>query len=219
MKLRALFPLVVCVTQETTVLRVSGLGRISVVAALAGLDAGYQYLRTLLASPRIRVAGIASDHGMSFVAEDRVWQPARWHDRGLDPWQGIRIRTRRKSKLMTFLAGFVPKQLLGFLNPLLHPLAGIFGRRRGQDHHSRHSLIQRLWFADGFGMLADVILELLDHKSMDDLGRLMRKWPGQPLIELQYMARGTVSFVGDRAHQFPSHAQAEYFAGVGGSRD
>ena len=80
-------------------------------------------------------------------------------------------------------------------------------------------MIQRLRLADGLGMLVDVVLKLLHHKSMDDLGRFMRERLSQALIKLQHVARSAMSFVGDGSHQFSSHPYAEGFAGIGGSCD
>ena len=131
-KARALLPVVVRVAQETTVLCLSRLCGVPIVATLAGLNAGNQYLRTPLAGRSVRMTRFASNYGVSFMAEDRVRQPARRQHRRLDARKGVRGCAGNKFKLMTFLAGFMPQQLFGLGNALLHPLAGILRRCGGQ---------------------------------------------------------------------------------------
>lgn len=68
--LRALVPVVVLVAQEAAVLRLAEAGGLSVVTALAGLDAGDQDVCSFLAAGRFGVARAALDAHVCVMAED-----------------------------------------------------------------------------------------------------------------------------------------------------
>lgn len=73
-----LFPVMVLMAKEASVLSLTDLGRLAIVALLAGLDAGNQNVRRLLAGKRASVAGLAVDADVSVMTEDRVGQPYRF---------------------------------------------------------------------------------------------------------------------------------------------
>ena len=89
----ALAPVVVLVAFEAAVFGAAGGGGRAGMAALAGLDAGHQHVRRLLAGGGVGVAGDAIQRAMRFVAEDGVGHPALRDVGGLDHGQ------RRRAEL------------------------------------------------------------------------------------------------------------------------
>ena len=72
-----LFPVMVLMAKEASVLSLATLGRLAIVAFLAGLDTRDQDVCCFLAGQRASVTRLAIDAHVSIVTEYRIGQPHR----------------------------------------------------------------------------------------------------------------------------------------------
>ena len=199
-------PIMVLMAEEAAILRRPDFGWLPVMALLAGLDAGNQNVGGLFAIDRLCVAGLAIDADVRVVTESRIWQPHRLDARRSNFRQAgesvlIDLGVLERVALLT---GFMPEQVLRSFRTKLYPFVGAardFDCLRFARHGAaKHEANRARRFMDLFGMLMDVIRQLVDDKVVDDLRLIVRYRLAEVTIELQRMAALAGACVGWRSH-------------------
>ena len=155
------------------------------------------------------MAGDAIQRAVRFVAEDGIGHPALCDLGGLDHRQPR--RALREIELMALAAGLAPQQIFRLGDAAIHPLGRAARRRLGcsgrgcrDDAARAHGCSGSLDFADGAGILRDVLAEAFHHELVDLLWRLVRHRIDEAGVELQRVAAHAVVLVVDGGHQLAS---------------